>query len=260
MRMDSDQPAISTESEVAELTTRFIDQFCRQLAFPSTVKIRVDRLPKYSDRDSLPVSPVQSSLNNQNLTIHLSEKALMGVSPLALQGLLDMELARRQLDLEPGAYRVNFNRNIRPLLNVAGSGLQLVRHLVMHLENGLKNLIAAQLVIEIDHSRPLVYALHHKISPSTAEKKNYQRLIPHRWIRAVFLCNKNRGFSPVALLADKGLAVDLEAYWWNCHAYMVPEDKRFLKTLFRLSNQNPVKHFSNTLVEMFNYVKSQLLI
>ena len=258
--MDSDQPTISTPAELAELTNRSIEKFCQVLAFPSNVVIRVKRHPAEPTPYSPHVNPIHSTLRNQQLTIHLSEKALMGIAPLALQGWLDMELARRQLELETHMYRVNFNREIRPLLNVAGAGLQLMRHLVMHLENSLKNLIAAQLVIEIGHNRPLLYALHHKISPSLAEKENYQRLTPYHWIRAVFLCNKYKEFSPVALLADKGISVDLESYWWDCHVYILPEDKRFLKTLFRLSSQNPVKDFSETLVKMFKLVKSQLLI
>jgi hypothetical protein len=132
--------------------------------------------------------------------------------------------------------------------------------MVVHLETSLKNLIAAQIVIEIGDSRPLLYYYTYKISPSVEEMENYQRLFPHQWIRAIFLCKKNKGFTPVALLADKGIAAELESYWWNCHAFLSPEDKRFLKTLFSLSNQNPVKYFSETLVEMFKLVKSQFLI
>ena len=260
MEKDLGKSTISTPAELAKLTTRFIDQFCSRMAFPSAVDIQIDRHPKGNDHRSSQVSPVHSSLENQKLTIHLCEEALMGISPLALQGWLDMELARRQLELEPSMYRVNFNKEIRPLLYTGGSGLHLVRHMVAHLETSLKNLIAAQMVIEIGNSRPLLYYYTYKISPSVEEKENYQRLFPHHWIRAIFLCKKNKGFTPVALLADKGIAAELESYWWDCHAYIAPEDKRFLKTIFRLSNQNPVKYFSETLVEMFKFVSSQLLI
>jgi hypothetical protein len=258
--MDSDKKTISTPSELADLTNRFVEQFCRQLAFPSTVDIRVERHQTVPGHNSSQVSTLNTTLKHQKLTLHLSEKELMGIMPLTLQGWLDMELARRQLELEPGMYRINFDREIRPLVTVAGAGVQLVRHLVMHLENSLKNLIAAHLVIEIGHSQPLLHALHHSINPSIAEKEDYQRLIPYHWIRALFLCNINKRFSPVALLADKGLGADLESYWWSCHAHILPEDKDVLKTLFRLSNQNPVKHFSETLVKMFKFVNARFLI
>jgi hypothetical protein len=260
MEKNLDKSAISTPSELAELTAHFIDQFCSRMAFPSNVDIRVDRHPKSNDPRSSHVSPVHASLKKQKLTVHLCDEALIGIPPLALQGWLDMELARRHLELEPSIYRVNFNREIRPLFYTGGSGLHLVRHMVVHLETSLKNLIAAQIVIEIGDGRPLLHYYTYKISPSIEEKENYRRLFPHHWIRAIFLCKKNRGFAPVALLADKGIAAELESYWWDCHAYISPEDKRFLKTIFRLSNQNPVKHFSETLVEMFKFVKSQLLI
>jgi hypothetical protein len=260
MEKNLDKSAISTPSELAELTARFIDQFCSLMAFPSNVDIRVDRHPKSNDQRSPHVSPVRASLKKQKLTVHLCDEALLGIPPLALQGWLDMELARRQLELEPATYRVNFDKEIRPLFYTGGSGLHLVRHMVVHLEASLKNLIAAQFVIAIGNSKPLLYYYTYKISPSVEEKENYERLFPHHWIRAIFLCNKNRGFTPVALLADTGIAAELESYWWDCHAYIAPEDKRFLKTIFRLSNQNPVKHFSEALVEMFKFVKSQLLI
>ena len=110
------------------------------------------------------------------------------------------------------------------------------------------------------NSMALLYYYTYKITPSVEEKENYQRLYPHQWIRAIFLCRKNKRFAPAALMAEKGIAAELVSYWWNCHAYMSPEDKRFLETLFYLSNQNPVKHFSETLVEMFKFVKSQLLV
>jgi len=260
MHMGSDNKTISTPAELAELTTRFIDQFCRQSAFPSTVRIQVNRHPQDMEPDTPQARPVHSILANQQLAVHLYEEPLMGISPLALQGWLDMELARRQLELEPALYRINFDKEIRPLLYLSGSGLHMIRHLVVHLETSLKNLIAARLVIEIGHCVALLYSYFYRITPSIVEKENYQRLVPYDWIRAIFLCKKNRGFAPVALLAEQGAAAELESYWWSCHAYMLPEDKRFLKTLFSLANQNPIQHFSETLVEMFKFVKSQRLI
>ena len=260
MEKDMGKLTISTSAELTRLTTRFIDQFCLRMAFPSAVDIQVRRHPKNNDPRSLQVSPVHSALRKQKLTIHLNEEALIGISPLALQGGVNMELARRHLELEPSMYRVNFNREIRPLFDIAGSGLHMVRHMVVHLETSLKNLIAAQMVIEIGNSLPLFYYCYNTIIPSFEEMENYQRLVPHQWIRAIFLCKKNKGFTPVALLAAKGIAAELEAYWWNCHGFLSPEDKRFLKTLFGISNQNPVKYFSDTLIEMFKFVKSQFLI
>jgi len=260
MPNESDKSALSTPAELAELTSRYINQFCRQAAFPSTVNMRIDRHRNDLENSDVQFRPVQAELDNRQLTIHLYEEPLMGISPLSLQGLLDMELARCQLELEPALYRVNFNKDIRPLFYVSGSGLNLVRHLVAHLEAGLKNLIAAQLVMEIGHREPLLYFCYHKIRPSMAEKENYQRLVPYDWIRALFVANKLKEFLPVTFLAQRDSVAELESHWWNCHAHILPEDKRILKTLFDLSNQNPVKHFSATLVELFKLMKSQFLI
>ena len=260
MGTDLDNSTISTPAELAELAARFVDQFCSQMAFPSAMDIHIDRHPHDHINRSPQPSPLYTTLQHRKLTIHLNEKDLMGLSPLALQGWLGMELARCQLALEPLLYRINFNNDIRPLFSTAGSGTHLVRHIVAHLETGLKNLIAAQIVIDMGNGTPLLYYYTYKISPSIEEKQNYQRLFPHHWIRAIFLCKKNKGFAPVALMADKGIAAELVENWWKCHAYMTSEDKYFLETLFHLSNQNPVKHFSETVVEMFKLVKSQLLL
>ena len=260
MEKDWSKSTITTPAELAEHTSRFIDQFRKQMAFPSVVDIHVDLHPKENVHRTPQVSPVRATLKNQKLTVSLCEESLMGISSLAFQGWLDMELARRQMELEPALYRVNFQKKIHPLFYITGSGLHIVRHMVAHLEDSLKNLIAAQMVIEIGHSKPLLYYYYYKISPLVEEMENYQRIVAHEWIRAIFLCKKSKAFSPVALLAEKGISAELEAYWWKCHAYLVPEDKHFLKSLFSLSYQNPVKHFSETLVEMFKFVKSQLLI
>ncbi|MGD9325824.1 MAG: hypothetical protein PVG26_17500 [Desulfobacterales bacterium] len=255
-----DNSIISTPLELARFTARYIEQFCSRMAFPSAWEILVNRHPK-DDIDRSPfAAPLHTTLENQRLTIHLYEKYLMGISPLALQGWLNMELARRHLQVEPSVYRFNFDKKIRPLTHISGSGLQMVRHMVAHLETGLKNLIAAQMIIEMGNSAALLHYYTYRISPSAEEKENYQRLFPHQWIRAIFLCRKNKRFAPVALLADKGIAVELASYWWNCHAYISQEDKRFLETLFSLANQNPVKQFSDNLVDMFKFVKSQLFI
>ena len=259
MERDLDQTSISSPSQLAELSARFIGHFCGQMAFPSAMEIQITTDAQNIDNRSSYLRPLHTILEPRKLTIYIDNKTLVGISPLALQGWLDMELARCQLALDPSAYRVNFNKNIRPLFNVSGSGLHVVRHMVTHLENSLKNLIAAQIVIEIGHSSPLLNYSYHKISPSIEDKDNYLRLLPHQWIRAIFLCEKTKAFMPVAVLADTGIALELESYWWNCHRYLATQDKQFLQTLFSLSKQNPVKYFSDTLVEMFKLVKSEFL-
>ena len=259
MQEDLDQTPISSPSQLAKLSARFIDHYCRQMAFPSAMDIQITAYSKNIDQRSSHLGPLHATLEPQKLTVHLDEKTLMGISPLALQGWLDMELARCQLALEPSTYQVNFNKKIRPLINVSGSGLHIVRHMVTHLEDSLKNLIAAQMVIAIGHGSSLLNSGHHKIGPSIEDADNYQRLFPHHWIRAIFLCKKSKAFMPVALLANTGIAMELESYWWNCHHYVLTPDKQFLKTLFILSKQNPVKYFSETLVEMFKVVKSEFL-
>ena len=140
METDLSKSTISSPSELAKLTARFIDQFCNRMAFPSTLNILVDCHHKDDDNRPPQASPLHATLENQKLIIHLREKDLIGISPLSLQGWLDMELAHRQLELEPALYRFNFQKEIRPLFYIAGSGLHMLRHMVAHLETSLKNL------------------------------------------------------------------------------------------------------------------------
>jgi hypothetical protein len=238
----------------------YIDQFCSKMAFPSEIDIQVADHSKEMDPRSSLVSPLHSTLDTQKLTIHLYKKALIGISPMALQGWLNMELARCQLVLEPSMYRINFDKKIRTIFNISGSGHHVVRHMVAHLENSLKNLIAAQIVIEIGNSSPLLHYCYHRINPSIEDGIDYERLFPHQWVRAIFLCKKNKDYMPVAVLADSGIANELESYWWQCHRYLSTEDRQFLKALFKIAKHNPVKYFSDTMVEMFTLVTSQFLI
>ena len=260
MKSDLDLSPISTPSQLKEMTADFIDQFCGQMAFPSGIDIQIADHPKEMDPPSSLINPLQVTLDTQKLRIYLYPEALIGISPLALQGWLDMELARCQLALEPSMYRVNFDKKIRTIFNVSGSGHHIVRHMVAHLENSLKNLIAAQIVIEIGNSSPLLHYCYHRINPSIEDGTNYERLFPHQWVRAIFLCKKNKDYMPVAALADSGLANELESYWWKCHRYLSTGDRQFLKALFNTAKQNPVKYFSDTMVEMFRLVTSQFLI
>ncbi|MDJ0913831.1 MAG: hypothetical protein QNI95_09695 [Desulfobacterales bacterium] len=259
MDTNQDQSTISDPAELAELTDHFIEQFCSQIAFPSSLTILVERHARDGNEHLPQAGPVYAKLEHQKLTIHLFEKALVGISPPALQGCLDMALAYQQLALEPKLYRFNFQKQFRPLFYISGSGLHMVRQMVAHLETGLKNLIAAQMLIDIGHGKPLFYYYYHKINPSVGDAENYQRLVAHQWIRAIFLCNINKDFAPVALLKQTGIAPELESYWWRCHTYLSPEDKGILKALFKQSNQNPVIHFAEILVGLFKIINSQLL-
>jgi hypothetical protein len=257
--MNQDQTPINSPAELAKLTDKFIDKFCSQIAFPPTLKILVERHTTDGNDCLLHNGPIYAKLEHQNLTIHLFEKALLGISSPALQGCLDMALALQQLELEPERYGFNFQKQFRPLFYISGSGLHMVRQIVAHLEAGLKNLIAAQMAIEIGHGKPLFYFYYHKINPSVEKKENYQRLLAHQWIRAIFLCNINKEFIPTALLNQTGIAPELESYWWSCHNYLSPEDARLLKALFIRSNQNPLKRFRETLLALFKMVNSHLL-
>ena len=119
---------------------------------------------------------------------------------LALQGWLDFELAAAVIRRQQTLYRYNFKRDILPLFQVSGMAAQFIRYLVSHLEDCLKRALRADMILNMNHGLPLAYFYYLMTVPSAAEKRSYQKLVPHKWTRAIFVCKKSKEFVPVALL------------------------------------------------------------
>ncbi len=134
-----------------------------------------------------------------------------------------------------------------------------MRYLVSHLERGLKQAMAIQMVLDMTHGRPLLYYYYLNICPSQEDQSSYQHLVPHHWTRAIFICKKSGQHAAVALLARQGLFTELTSYWWACHNYILPEDRNLMEELADISHKFKEMRFSDQLVAMFQAVKTHLL-
>ena len=112
---------------------------------------------------------------------------------------------------------------------------QFIRYLVSHLEDCLKRALRADMILNMNHGLPLAYFYYLITVPSAAEKRSYQKLVPHKWTRAIFVCKKSKEFVPVALLDAGGYLPTLASFWWRCHAYLLPKTGNSSKGLPPLS-------------------------
>jgi hypothetical protein len=205
-------------------------------------------------------APIFSEIHDNCLTIHLCEEDLVGIPQLALQGWLDLELSGWVVKRQPELYRFNFRKDILPLFTVSGSAVQFTRHLVAHLEAGLKKYLATRMIIDMGHGLPQLYYYFLQINLSHSDRESYQRLVPHHWIRADFLCKKFKVYLCVALLADQGFSIALKSYWWDCHSYILPQDRALLEKLAAVPSLYAERSYSYKLVQIFAAVKRHLLV
>lgn len=203
--------------------------------------------------------PIFSQMHDNRLTIHLCEEDLFGIPQLALQGWLDLELSGWMVKRQPELYRFNFRKEILPLFTVSGSAVQFIRHLVAHLEAGLQRFLATRMIIDLGHELPQLYYYFLKINRSPSDRECYRRMVPHHWVRADFLCKKFKVYLCVALLADQGFSIALKSYWWDCHTYVLPQDRALLEKLVAVPSLHAERSYSYQLVQIFAAVKRQLL-
>lgn len=254
---------ISDAEALSEYASNFISEFKNKFSEdrPLNVDCIIRQIPSGFTRtsDGQNLSPVYTQLEGSRLKIHLYRPALIGIPAMALQGWLDLELAYHVLNLRRDAFQFNFQRNILPLINVSGMALQVMRYLVSHLEAGLKQAMAVQMVLDMVHGQSLFYYYYWHIGPCEADKDSYRHLVAHHWTRAIFICKKSRDYVAVALLARQGLFAELKSYWWACHDYILPEDRHLMDELAAISHEFDQMRFSERLIAMFKTVQSYLL-
>ena len=206
------------------------------------------------------VFPVAHSDRGRSfITIHLYEPALFGIPALALQGWIDLILARHIISNHDNNHQFNFRRSILPLMNVSGMAKQVIRYLVFHLENGLKQAKSARLVLDMAHDQELLHYLLFRISPSKDDQDNYNHLIPHHWTRAIVVCKKFQEYAVVSLLQQRSQFGEITSFWRSSHDYLLPEDIYLLKRLADISNSENETSYSDQLITMFKVVHTHLL-
>lgn len=262
IHVNPDTTIKSTEA-LSRYTSFFIKEFQnnfageRFLAVDYVVHESLSPFPGRKGEAITSQSPTKTDISP--LTLHLYQPDLIGIPVLALQGWLDLELAGQTVKYRPVKNRFNFKRDILPLINAGGMAIQVMRYLVFHLEASLNQVMAVRVVLDMAHAQSLFYYYYQTINPSDEEKRSYKNLVPHHWTRAIFLCSKLKDHAAVTLLARQGVFIELKTFWWSCHDYFLPEDKRMMEDLTDISHRFEKMPVSDQLVAMFKTVKLHLL-
>lgn len=248
---------IISSYELQKYSRHFVNEFLREVEIYPPIVIDISFYPSHAAYQTeikmSHLGPVYSERQDNCLTIHVCEEALMGIPLLALKGWLDQELTCCLLKLQPEFYQFNFNKQILPLVPVSGSAVNLLRHMVEHLKYGLNRFLVTRMIIDSGHGLSQVCFYSFKMNPSSEERDNYHRIIPHHWIRASFLCEKFKEFMPISLLADRNITFsrDLKSVWWKHHEYLTHEDRILLEDLVIIPDKYSDAPYSVKLIEMF---------
>ncbi|MFZ0133597.1 MAG: hypothetical protein WAK95_13745 [Desulfobacterales bacterium] len=248
--------------DLARRAAAFVAIFEKKLApsAPLDATLAFHREPSTIEGTAEARPAVFSEFDNDRIVIHLVTPALVGIPSLALQGWLDFELAAIVIRRQPAQYRYNFKRDIFPLFQVSGAAVQFIRYLVSHLEACLKRAGRTELILKMDHGRSLAYYHYLTAAASDEEIRSYRKLVPHKWMRAIFVCKKSKEFVPVALLDAGGCLPGLASFWWRCHSYLLPEDQKIMQQVAAAFLSHRQDRFSIQMVAAFEAVKSDLLI
>ena len=248
--------------ELQKYSRHFVDEFLKEVELYPSLDVDLSFYPThatYQAETKRPyLGPVHSEKRDNSLTIHICGEGLKGIPLLALQGWLDQELTCCLMKLQPELYQFNFSKQILTLFPVSGSAVSLLRHMVEHLKYGLKRYLATRMIIDLGHGLPQVCLYFFKMTPSSEEEDDYQRIIPHNWIRASFLCQKLKEFMSISLLADRDIAfsLDLKSIWWKHHEYFMYGDRILLTELANIPNKYLHESYSSKLIEMFTKLHS----
>lgn len=257
------EDTILNADDLALRATMFVEAFEEDIALsaPLNVSLSFHRNPStpLAEGADKMRPPVFSESDNHRIIIHLNVSDLVGISSLALQGWLDFELAAITIRRQHILYRYNFKKDILPLFQVSGMAVQFIRYLVFHLEDCLKKALRTDMILKMGHGLPLAYYYYMVTAPSAEEKQSYQKLVPHKWTKAIFVCKKSKEFVPVTLLDAGGYLPSLASFWWRCHAYLKPEDRKLMQKLAAVFLSNRQHRFSDQMVAAFEAIKSDLL-
>ncbi len=261
------QPVTPTDiilnaDELSRLAISFVAVFEKKLApsAPLDATLAFHREPSRTEGREQARPAVFSEWTDDRIVIHLDIPSLVGIPSPALQGWLDFELAAIVIRRQPALYRYNFKRDLFPLFPVSGTAVQFIRYLVSHLEACLKRAGRTELILTMGHGQSLAYYHYQTAASSDEEIRSYQKLAPHKWMRAIYVSKKSKEFVPVALLDAGGCLPGLASFWWRCHAYLLPEDRKIMQKVAAAFLAHRHDRFSDQMVAAFKAVRSDLLI
>jgi hypothetical protein len=253
---------IRNSDEVRQYSRYIVDEFRKRVENPSPSAVHFNF---YETREAFHArhrTPFLDSIiferQDDHMMIHMCEEDLMGISVLALQGWLNQALSYHSLENDPVIFQFNFSNLIKPLFPTLGLVEDLIRQLVEGLHSALKAYLATRIVVDMGDALPLVHFYFFKINPNSEEIVNYQQMLPHGWIRLLFLSRKLGEFLPLSLLDNMGLSPGLRSFWSKSHGYLLSEDMSLLEGLSMVPTGEAKKHYADTIVKMFLKIRPRL--
>jgi hypothetical protein len=258
------QERLKDRDDVLDWARRFCDQFPwpESVASPPAVTFLASSraAPPDSDYGECVPALLSSEIHaRRRITLHLYPETLVGLPRPVLQGALDLELALHAMRMAPGGLKFNFSRSILPRMPVSGLGLQVLRHLVLQIEEGLKRKMATRQLVDGRHGPAQLVYLFHQIAPPADGALAYRHMADHAWMRALFLSRKFKEYAAVDLLAEKEGSPALRQFWWDCNGYLAPGDRKVLDRLAGLAAETDAQTYAPQIVAMFQVLKSELL-
>ena len=129
--------------------------------------------PLQSRREGGIGRPIRAVTKKSVLELQICPEDLLGITYIALQGWLELEITRSTEEAKADSCQFNFQNQIRPLMYLAGSGLYFVRELVEHLSRSLIRRETTKMIHQMGRGLPQVYYYFHTLNFSEEEKKFY---------------------------------------------------------------------------------------
>jgi len=190
--------------------------------------------------------------------IQICEEDLLGIPVLALQGWINQVLSYHSLENEPEILQFNFSDLIKPLFPTLGLAEDIIRQLVKGLHSGMKAYLATRKVVDMGDALAQVHFYFYRINLNSEEMINYQLMLPHQWIRLLFLSRKLEEFLPIYFLNNMGFSSELKLFWSKSHGYLLSADRNLLEELAMVTTGKARKHYAETIVKMFLKLRPRL--
>jgi hypothetical protein len=203
--------------------------------------------------------PVIWSSEADQLTVQIRTPEPASFPTPVLEGGLALALTGYLQSLHPDTFAFNFRRQILRTYPITGSAVQVIRHLVHHLEEAVKRGYAVESCVTEERERNLGAYFFHWVTPSSEGRRHYERSLPHAWMLALFLARLNRLFLPLTRLDGRTGISGLRSFWWDCHAWMRPEDRRLLEALSDSVDRDDSPSFASRVSASFAVLHRHLL-
>ena len=264
--MSKQIPQIIPGEKIQEYSHYFVTEFVKKAEVYPSPHIDLSFYPTRASYEKMPAraiaGPVYSEQRGDHFTIHICEDSLKNIPYLVLQGWLEHEMMLCVQKRHPEVNGFNFRKNILPLMPVTGLAENHMRELVASLEVGLRKYLATKTLTHMGGGFQQAHFYFFRISPIVEDRQNYQKVLPHPWTKALFLCRKFRELMPIYWLAHKKVEFsrDLASYWWGVHDNLIPKDRAFLEELSGIPHRYPNAIYPDIVIDLLKKLKSQYLL